>query len=131
MKDILECAQTMAEAERKIASMLTDAKAEVVQSIRGQEPYGKVISPNIMVVSFSTISGCGNWSAEHYLPEAQARAVEKVLKRKDTLKSAVSAVKAMLETKTAVSGTEKTYLNPRTLSAIEKSALGMCVKMAY
>ena len=118
----------MAELKRLEAETLAEAKAEVgamVAEVRGKNPS------TFVVMKFSDMED-GDWSAERYVPEAQARALESVLDRPTTA-GIVSAVKGVLSEKCVrrsmpgwpgTTINHKVNLSRRTMDIVEKSSIG-------
>lgn len=118
----------MAELKRLEAETLAEAKAEVaamVAEVRGKNPS------TFVVVKFSDMED-SDWSAERYVPEAQARALESVLDRPTTA-GIISAVKGVLSEKCvrrSMPGyrwntiNHKVNLSRRTMGIVEKSSIG-------
>ena len=119
----------MAELKRLEEETLAEAKAEaaaIVAEVRGKGP-----SPVFVVVKSSEMED-GDWSAERYVPEAQARALEGVLDR-PTAAGVVSAVKGLLSkrcVRRSLPGyryntiDSKVNLSRRTMGIVEKSGIG-------
>ena len=114
----------IAELKRLEKETLAEAKAEaakVVAEVRGKNPSAFV------VVNFSDMED-SDWSAERYVPEAQAKTLESVLDRPTTA-GIVSAVKGVLSEKCVrrgLPGREKVNLSHRTMRVVEKSELAKC-----
>jgi len=118
----------MAELKRLEAETFAEAKAEVsslVAEVRGKNPR------TFVVVKFSDMED-SDWSAERYVPEAQARALESVLDRPTTV-GIVSAVKGVLSERCVRRGSpgcrgstinHKVNLSRRTMDIVEKSGIG-------
>ena len=120
----------MAELKRLEAETLAEAKAEVgamVAEVRGRGGERKLFG----VMKFSDIED-SDWSAERYVPEAQAKALESVLDS-PTIAGIVSAVKRVLSEKCvrrSMPGwpgstiNHKVKLSRRTMDIVEKSSIG-------
>ena len=118
----------MAELKKLEEETFAEAKAEaaaIVAEVRGKNP------PAFVVVKFSDMED-SDWSAERYVPEAQARALESALDRPTTA-GVVSAVKRILSEKCvrrSLPGhrystiNHKVNLSRRTMGVVEKSNIG-------
>ena len=118
----------MAELKKLEEETLAEAKAEVgamVAEVRGKNPS------TFVVVKFSDMED-SDWSAERYVPEAQARVLESALDRPTTA-GIVSAVKGVLSEKCvrrSLPGrgystiNHRVNLSRRTLGVVEKSSIG-------
>lgn len=118
----------MAELKRLEEETLAEAKAEVgamVAEVRGENPS------TFVVMKRSEIED-SDWSAERYVPEAQARALERALDR-PTPAGIVSAVKDVLSEKCVRRGqpggrystiNHKVNLSRRTMGIVERSSIG-------
>lgn len=119
----------MAELKKLEEETFAEAKAEaaaIVAEVRGKNP-----SPVFVVVKSSEMED-SDWSAERYVPEAQARALENVLDRPTTA-GVVSAVKSVLSkrcVRRSLPGRgystidHKVNLSRRTMGIVEKSNIG-------
>lgn len=110
----------MAELKKLEEETFAEAKAEaaaIVAEVRGKNPS------TFVVMKFSDTED-GDWSAERYVPEAQARALESVLNRPTTA-GIVSAVKEVVKTGRAVLWpNNKVNFSRRTMGIVEKSSIG-------
>ena len=118
----------MAELKKLEEETFAEAKADaaaIVAEVRGKNPS------TFVVAKFSDMED-SDWSAERYVPEAQARALESVLDRPTTA-GIVSAVKGVLSEKCvrrSMPGyrwntiNHKVSLSRRTMGIVEKSSIG-------
>ena len=119
----------MAELKKLEEETFAEAKAEaaaIVAKVRGKGPR-----QTFVVVKSSEIED-NDWSAERYVPEAQARALESVLDRPTTA-GIVSAVKKVIETRRVVlqprgyghpTLNNQVNFSRRTMDIVEKSNIG-------
>lgn len=112
--------EKIAELKKLEAEALAGAKAgvaEVAAKIRGKRP-----SP-FSVVKLSDLAE--GWSAETYVPEAQARTVERALDR-PTAAGVVSAAREAISSGRAKLDGRPVVLSRRTLGILAGSELGRC-----
>ena len=110
--------EKIAELKKLEAEALTCAKADAAETaskIREKE------SSLFFVVKLSDLTD--GWSAETYVPEAQAKAVEKALDR-PTVAGMVSAAREAISTGCAKVNGHSVVLSKRTLGILAGSELG-------
>lgn len=116
--------EKMAELKRLEEETLAAAKAdreELLEKVRGEggerKPFG--------VMKFSDIED-NDWSADRYVPAAQAKALEAALDRPTVAGIVSSAAKLLSERRAKIPGSWGGYTNlsRRTISLLEKSGIG-------
>ena len=112
--------EKIAELKRLEAAALAGAKADVAKAVA--KIREKRSSPFFVVKLSDLESG---WSAETYVPEAQARTVERALD-KPTVAGMVSAVKEAISSGCAKLNGHPVVLSKRTLGILAGSELGRC-----
>jgi len=115
-------AEKIAELKKLEAEALAGAKAdaaEAVAKIRGKRSS----SSPFFVVKLSDLAD--GWSAETYVPEAQAKTVERALDR-PTVAGMISAARETISSGRAKLDGHQVVLSKRTLGILAGSELGRC-----
>lgn len=106
--------------EKNITAQLEWLKSNIVQEIENTPVPGvNHIAPNICTIRFSQLQN-NVWSAEYYLPDAQARHVQQALSGIAIISSFLQKLREKIEKKSVrISG--NTYpLNNTTLCVLQK-----------
>ena len=116
--------EKMAELKRLEEETLAAAKAareELLEKVRGKGEERKLFG----VMKFSDIED-NDWSADRYVPMAQARALETALDRPTVAGMVSSAAKLLAERRVKIPGSWSGYTNlsRRTMSILEESDIG-------
>lgn len=125
---------TFAEAmdiSKQIDRMADDLRSKLCETVSKLPINGKYLNdgknggPVIAIIKFSELRD--NWSPGYHLPPEQAKAVCEYMSKYPTADGICSAVRNMLDKGYVVVGTDKTFLNERTMNAIRESEIGQYV----
>ena len=107
------------EAQEILKKALESLRKETVQKVEEAQPLEgvKLIKSNMAIISASSLSKNG-WCPSVYLPSCQIQAIEKATANISTFDSFVKKLETMVEKKSVKVGSETTYLNEKTLAAL-------------